>query len=186
MLGCAGMADLAAALSLEHGVPGARWGRLRREARRGARQPRARGPRRPAAMRPHSRKPSRGSSRPTRPDARARRGEREQQLPSRSQQLGGGAAGEGSGRLSRSTARRREPAGSRVGEVLLTFKCTRDRTNFRELRWWRGFNRRPAMNKDNIEGGVRKTAGQFEETVGRAFQAASPSDRLSHASRQLL
>jgi uncharacterized protein YjbJ (UPF0337 family) len=26
------------------------------------------------------------------------------------------------------------------------------------------------MNKDKIEGGVRKTAGQFEETVGRAFQ----------------
>ena len=26
------------------------------------------------------------------------------------------------------------------------------------------------MNKDNIEGGVRKTAGQFEETVGRAIQ----------------
>ena len=28
----------------------------------------------------------------------------------------------------------------------------------------------PAMNKDKIEGGVRKTAGQFEETVGRAFK----------------
>ena len=26
------------------------------------------------------------------------------------------------------------------------------------------------MNKDNIEGGVRKTAGQFEETVGRAVK----------------
>ena len=26
------------------------------------------------------------------------------------------------------------------------------------------------MNKDNIEGGVRKTAGQFEETVGRALK----------------
>ena len=28
----------------------------------------------------------------------------------------------------------------------------------------------PAMNKDNIEGGVRKTAGQFEETAGRALK----------------
>jgi uncharacterized protein YjbJ (UPF0337 family) len=28
---------------------------------------------------------------------------------------------------------------------------------------------RPAMNKDKIEGGVRKTAGQFEETAGRAL-----------------
>ena len=26
------------------------------------------------------------------------------------------------------------------------------------------------MDKDKIEGGVRKTAGKFEETVGRAFQ----------------
>ena len=26
------------------------------------------------------------------------------------------------------------------------------------------------MNKDNIEGGVRKTAGQFVESVSRAFQ----------------
>ena len=26
------------------------------------------------------------------------------------------------------------------------------------------------MNKDNIEGGVRKTVGQFEEKVGRAFE----------------
>ena len=27
-----------------------------------------------------------------------------------------------------------------------------------------------AMDKDKIEGAVRKTAGQFEESVGRAFQ----------------
>jgi uncharacterized protein YjbJ (UPF0337 family) len=33
------------------------------------------------------------------------------------------------------------------------------------------------MNKDNIEGGVRKTAGQFEETVGRAFQDKKTTGR---------
>jgi uncharacterized protein YjbJ (UPF0337 family) len=53
----------------------------------------------------------------------------------------------------------------------LTFNCTRDRTNHEGSRCWQGFNLEiPAMNKDKIEGGVRKTAGQFEETVGRAFQ----------------
>jgi uncharacterized protein YjbJ (UPF0337 family) len=83
-----------------------------------------------------------------------------------SDQLGGGAAREGSGRLSRPTARG-EPATFAPFSLLIA----RGPNKSRRVTLVAGIQlERRAMNKDKIEGGVRKTAGQFEETVGRTFQ----------------